>query len=298
MRTLEQILSLRTYVRGIRETRQGGKLIGFVPTMGALHEGHLSLIRKAKADCDVVIASIFVNPTQFGPKEDLAAYPRTFARDQQLCMEEGVDALFAPTVEEVYPSGFQTVVTVPEIAKTLEGEIRPGHFAGVATVVLKLLNIVLPDRLYLGQKDFQQALVVDRMMQDLNHPAELSLVPTVRAADGLALSSRNAYLSAGERRSATVLYGALQAARAVVEAGEMSAEVALEAMNQVITNEPLARPDYICIVNPATLNPVERVDEAASLAVLAVRIGTTRLIDNAILIPPGSATTRLRFMWP
>lgn len=296
MRMFEQISSLRSYVRGMRnDERQKGKTIGFVPTMGALHEGHLGLIRKAKSDCDIVIGSVFVNPTQFGPNEDLAAYPRTLARDQQLASQEGLDAMFVPVAAEIYPAGYQTTVTVPIVSAGLEGAIRPGHFAGVATVVLKLLNIVQPDRLYLGQKDFQQAVVVDRMIHDLNVPAELIVVPTVRAADGLALSSRNVYLSPEERRAATILFRTLQTARESVAAGEDSAEQVLLKMHTTLASEPLARPDYVLLVDPSTLEPVTAVGEAASIALLAVRIGKTRLIDNGLLLPPNYTMPRSRF---
>jgi len=293
MRLFEQVSALRAYLRGVR-TEGDGKEIGFVPTMGALHEGHASLIRKAKSDCDVVVVSVFVNPTQFGLGEDLAAYPRSISSDQQLCSNENTDALFIPSIEEMYPAGFQTVVEVTEIASTLEGAHRPGHFAGVATVVLKLLNIVQPDRIYMGQKDYQQGLVIERMTHDLNLQTEVVSVPTVRAADGVALSSRNTYLSPEERRAATVLYKSMQTARDAVATGEADAHALLREMQAVIAAEPLARADYVCLVDPATLKPVTGISNAATLAVLAVRIGKTRLIDNMLIAPPGVSAVRPR----
>ncbi len=294
MRLFEQVSGLRAFIRGIR-TDGDGKVIGFVPTMGALHEGHASLIRKAKADCDVVVVSVFVNPTQFGPGEDLAAYPRALAqRPTKLCSNERADAFFMPTDAEMYPAGFQTVVEVSEISSVLEGAHRPCHFSGVATVVLKLLNIVQPDRLYLGQKDYQQILVIERMVHDLNLQTEVVTVPTARAADGVALSSRNAYLSPEERKAAPVLFRALQTARDRVAAGETDANTVEREMQTVIAAEPLARPDYVCIVDPTTLKPVTNIANSASLAVLAVRIGKTRLIDNMLIASPAAATTRLR----
>ncbi|SNB74053.1 pantoate--beta-alanine ligase [Thermoflexus hugenholtzii] len=255
---------------------------GFVPTMGYLHEGHLSLVRRARAENDRVAVSIFVNPTQFGPHEDYARYPRDLERDLRLLEPLGVDLVFVPSVEEMYPPGFQTWVIVEEVSRPLEGASRPGHFRGVATVVAKLFNILQPDRAYFGQKDAQQTVVIRRMVQDLNIPVEIVICPTVREPDGLAMSSRNTYLNPEERRAATVLFRALQAAKARYEAGERDAEGLREAMREVIRAEPLARIDYVSVADPETLQELERVEGPALLS-LAVYIGTTRLIDNIML---------------
>jgi pantoate--beta-alanine ligase len=255
---------------------------GFVPTMGYLHEGHLSLVRRARAENDRVAVSIFVNPTQFGPHEDYARYPRDLERDLRLLEPLGVDLVFVPSVEEMYPPGFQTWVIVEEVSRPLEGASRPGHFRGVATVVAKLFNILQPDRAYFGQKDAQQTVVIRRMVQDLNIPVEIVICPTVREPDGLAMSSRNTYLNPEERRAATVLFRALQAAKARYEAGERDAERLREAMREAIRAEPLARIDYVSVAHPETLQELERVEGPALLS-LAVYIGTTRLIDNLML---------------
>lgn len=255
---------------------------GFVPTMGYLHEGHLSLVRRARAENDRVAVSIFVNPTQFGPHEDYARYPRDLERDLRLLEPLGVDLVFVPSVEEMYPPGFQTWVIVEEVSRPLDGASRPGHFRGVATVVAKLFNILQPDRAYFGQKDAQQTVVIRRMVQDLNIPVEIVICPTVREPDGLAMSSRNTYLNPEERRAATVLFRALQAAKARYEAGERDAERLREAMREVIRAEPLARIDYVSVAHPETLQELERVEGPALLS-LAVYIGTTRLIDNLML---------------
>jgi pantoate--beta-alanine ligase len=291
MRTFQQVSSLRTYLRGLREE---GKTIGFVPTMGALHEGHLALICRAKADCDAVVVSLFVNPTQFGPSEDFAAYPRDLNRDLQLTSNVGVDAIFHPTVEEIYPTGFQTVVDVPELGATLEGAHRPGHFQGVATVVAKLLNIVQPDRAFFGQKDYQQFLIIERMARDLNLMASIVLVPTVRESDGLAMSSRNVYLSPEERQAATILYRALNRAEELVIAGTHDAAQVRVELESLLASEPLARLEYLALVHPDTLHPVTTLAEGVTLVALAVRIGKTRLIDNILLGPNGSPVPRNR----
>ena len=293
MRMFQQIGPLRTYLRGIREE---GKTVGFIPTMGALHEGHLTLIRRAKSDCDLVVVSIFVNPTQFGPSEDFDAYPRTLTRDQQLTSNEGVDALFIPGVEEIYPAGFQTVVDVPELNTMLEGAVRPGHFQGVATVVTKLLNIVQPDRAYFGQKDYQQFLVIERLARDLNLIPDIVMIPTVREADGVALSSRNAYLSPEERLAAPVLNRALKKAEELVANGAVDATLVQKEMAQMLATESLVIPEYVALVNPDTLQPVTKLDQAVTLAALAVRLGKTRLIDNALLVPPGGTAVRNRLI--
>jgi pantoate--beta-alanine ligase len=290
MRTFQQVGPLRTYLRGIREE---GKSVGFVPTMGALHEGHLSLIRRARSDCDLVVVSIFVNPTQFGPEEDFARYPRDLNRDLQLTSREGVDALFSPSAEEMYPTGFQTTVDVPELSATLEGALRPGHFQGVATVVAKLLNIVQPDRAYFGQKDYQQYLIIDRAARDLNLTPSIVMVPTMREPDGLAMSSRNVYLSSEERQAATILYRALQKADALVKGGERDPKKLQAALEAQIAAEPLAMQEYVALVNPETLEPVTTLAKV-TLVALAVRVGRTRLIDNALVAPDGVATTKNR----
>jgi pantoate--beta-alanine ligase len=291
MRTFDQIAALRTYLRGIRDEN---KTVGFVPTMGALHEGHLTLIRRAKGDCDTTVVSIFVNPTQFGPQEDLAAYPRDLVRDQRLCSNEDVDALFSPAVEEMYPAGFQTRVTVGDLSQMLEGAQRPGHFEGVATVVTKLLNIVQPDRAYFGQKDYQQLRVIERMVRDLNVPTTIVMVPTVRDTDGLALSSRNVYLSPEERMAAPVLYRVLESAAERVKAGENDPDALRKALEEVIAAEPRATLDYVALVDPETLQPVRELQKAPTLVALAVRVGKTRLIDNALVSPEGIPIPRNR----
>lgn len=291
MRTFEQISALRTYLRGLRQER---KTVGFVPTMGALHAGHLSLVQRAKGDCDVVVVSIFVNPTQFGPQEDYAKYPRDSSRDMQLTSNGGVDALFMPSNEEIYPAGFQTWVDVTEISQPLEGARRPGHYRGVATIVTKLLNIVQPDIAYFGQKDYQQFLVVERLARDLNMSAAIQMVPTLRETDGLALSSRNVYLSEEERSAATLLSRLLSLAAQRVAEGVHSAKTLRAELLDVIAAEPLASLEYLELANPDTLKPIENLGEGVSLVILAIQIGGTRLIDNALLAPEGVAPPRPR----
>lgn len=276
MRVVFTVQEVRTIRRGTPGTW------GFVPTMGYLHEGHLSLIRRARAENDHVAVSIFVNPTQFGPHEDYNRYPRDLERDLRLLEPLQVDLVFVPSVEEMYPPGFQTWVIVEELSRPLEGASRPGHFRGVATVVAKLFNIVQPDRAYFGQKDAQQAVVIRRMVRDLNFPVEIVVCPTVREPDGLALSSRNTYLNPQERQAATVLFRALQAAKARYEAGERDGERLREAMREVLRGEPLARVDYVSVADPETLEELSRVEGSALLS-LAVYIGNTRLIDNLLL---------------
>lgn len=253
--------------------------VGLVPTMGYLHEGHLSLVRAAKAECASVVVSIFVNPTQFGPHEDLAAYPRDLPRDLRLLEAEGVDLVWAPTPEVMYPPGYQTWVTVEEVTKPLEGAMRPGHFRGVTTVVSKLFNAVQPQKAYFGQKDAQQAIVIRRMVQDLNFPIDIVVCPIVRESDGLAMSSRNVYLNAEERRAASVLYRALSAARQAFQAGEREAQRLRDIMSQVVQQEPLARLQYASCAHPETLEELNGPVEQALLS-MAVFIGKTRLIDN------------------
>jgi pantoate--beta-alanine ligase len=268
----------------LRPERLAERSIGLVPTMGSLHDGHLSLVRRARQECDVVVVSLFVNPAQFGPGEDLAAYPRDEARDAELAAAEGVDVLFAPTAEEVYPEGFATSVSVAGVTEVLEGDPRsrgPGHFAGVATVVTKLLNMAQPDVAYFGQKDAQQALVIRRLVRDLDIPVRVTVCPTVRDPDGLALSSRNAYLGPDERARATALSRALRAAEAQVSAGVVDAERVLEAARAEL-DEAGVEPEYLELRSAADLSPVERVNGSTLLAV-AARVGRARLIDNTIL---------------
>src|SRR5580700_11153304 len=265
-----------------RAARSGGKRLGFVPTMGALHEGHLSLVRAARAVCDVVAASIFVNPTQFGPNEDLAKYPRDFERDRELLEKEGVELLFAPSVEEMYPAGGVTWVTVEELSGKLDGRSRPGHFRGVTTVVAKLFHIVEPDAAFFGQKDAAQVAIVRRMVRDLKFPVEIVTCPIVREADGLAMSSRNAYLDGAQRRQALVLHRALIRVKELWEAGERHAEKLAAAGLEEVTREKSVRLDYFEIVDPESLDPVENLADGALVAVAAF-VGPTRLIDNILL---------------
>jgi len=265
-----------------RAARQSGKRIGFVPTMGALHEGHLSLVRAARASSDVVTASIFVNPTQFGPNEDLAKYPRSFERDCQMLEREGVDFVFAPSVEEMYPAGAVTWVTVEELSGKLDGGSRPGHFRGVTTVVAKLFHIVEPDKAFFGQKDAAQVAVIRRMVRDLNLPVEIVVCPIVREADGLALSSRNVYLSAEERKQALVLSRAVRGVEDLARCGQHSANALNAAARSVFAEEPDVRVDYVELVNWDTLMPVN-VAGSGTLFAVAAWVGSTRLIDNTIL---------------
>jgi pantoate--beta-alanine ligase len=265
-----------------RATRRAGKRLGFVPTMGALHEGHLSLVRAARASSEVVAASIFVNPTQFAPNEDLAEYPRSFERDCEMLEHEGVQLLFAPSVEEMYAGGAVTWVTVEGLSEKLDGRSRPGHFRGVATVVAKLFHAVEPDAAFFGQKDAAQIAVIRRMIRDLNLPVEIVVCPIVREADGLAMSSRNAYLDAEQRKQALVLHRSLLRVKKLVEAGERSAFNLLKVGRGEIARENSVRLDYFEIVNPDTLDPVEDVSQGALVAVAAY-VGSTRLIDNILL---------------
>ncbi len=264
--------------------RRRGQRIGLVPTMGALHEGHLSLVRAAKTQCNCAVVSIFVNPTQFGPTEDFSKYPRTLDADVKLLAGCGADFVFAPSAEEMYPTGFGTSVDVGRVSEPLEGVCRPGHFRGVATVVLKLLNIVQPDAAYFGQKDYQQAAVLRRMAADLNLASEIRVCPIVRESDGLAMSSRNRYLSVGARQRALVLWKSLQTAVRLVAAGQRDAAEIVAQMRGAIETADDARIDYVALVDPDTLEPVATI-AGRTLAVLAVKIENTRLIDNCILEP-------------
>jgi len=289
MQTVQSIAAMRAFAH---EARARGKSLALVPTMGALHEGHTSLIQQAKRQCDVVVVSIFVNPIQFGPGEDYARYPRDLDRDSEILRSFKVDAAFVPSAEEMYPKGFQTYVEPGEIASRWEGEHRPGHFRGVATVVAKLLNIVRPDVAYFGQKDFQQAMVLRRLVEDLNFEVRLVVCPTVREPDGLARSSRNVYLADEDRRVAPTLYRALCRGQELVHSGETQAEKILEEMRKVITAEPRVQLEYIAIIEPNRLEPVARVT-AGCVALLAARVGPARLIDNVILGPPGASAELL-----
>lgn len=262
--------------------RSEGKTIGFVPTMGYFHEGHLSLMRKARQECDVVVVSIYVNPLQFGPREDFNRYPRDIERDLKMAESVGVDIVFAPTDEEMYPEGYQTFVEVTELTRGLEGIHRPGHFRGVTTVVAKLFNIVLPHKAYFGEKDFQQLRVVQKMVRDLNFPVEIVPCPTVREEDGLAMSSRNTYLSPDERKAATILYRSLKAADELFKSGERNATRLKAKVWEVLATEPLVRPQYVEIVDVETLEPVYTVDRP-SVILLAAFVGQARLIDEWVL---------------
>jgi pantoate--beta-alanine ligase len=268
-----------------RAVRLDGKLLGFVPTMGALHEGHLSLVRAARAARaarDVVAVSIFVNPTQFGPNEDLAKYPRSFERDCDMLEREGVEFVFAPSVQEMYPAGAVTWVTVEELSGKLDGGSRPGHFRGVTTVVAKLFHIVEPDKAFFGQKDAAQVAIIRRMVRDLNLPVEIVVCPIVREADGLAMSSRNAYLSAEDRKRALVLHRSLGRVKQLVHAGECDALRLVAAGREEFAHENSVRLDYFEVVDPDTLDPVGDVSRGALVAVAAY-VGATRLIDNVLL---------------
>ena len=262
--------------------------LGFVPTMGYLHEGHLSLFRRAKSECASVAVSIFVNPAQFGPSEDLASYPVDLLRDQALLEREAVDLVWIPTREQMYPEGFQTWVNVEELTRPLEGEHRPGHFRGVATVVAKLFNAVKPDRAYFGQKDAQQLAVVRRMAQDLDFPLEVVACPTVREADGLAMSSRNSRLNPKVRQAASVLYRALSGARQAYAGGERQAEALRRLMAEILQAEPLARTEYVSVADPESLAELQG-EVGLALLSMAVFLGKTRLIDNVIVGDPQTA---------
>ncbi|HEV2521413.1 MAG TPA: pantoate--beta-alanine ligase [Candidatus Acidoferrales bacterium] len=265
-----------------RQARAEGRLAGFVPTMGALHAGHLSLVRAALAECQPLIASIFVNPTQFGPGEDFQKYPRSFAEDAKMLEEAGVEYLFAPEAAEIFPAEFRTWVTVEGLSERLEGRARPGHFRGVTTVVLKLLEIVQPRKAYFGRKDAQQARIIRQMVRDLHLDAEIVVCPIVREPDGLAMSSRNAYLKPHERRAGTILFRALEGARASIARGERDALRLAATMREVLRTEPLAAVDYAEIVDAETLEQVTRL-RGVCLALLAARVGATRLIDNMLM---------------
>ena len=261
--------------------RREGVVIGFVPTMGALHEGHRALIKAARLTCDALVVSIFVNPTQFAPTEDLETYPRRLAQDRALCRHEGVDVCFEPTAAVMYPEGFQTVVTVPSVARRWEGASRPHHFAGVATVVAKLFEIVRPKLALFGQKDYQQCAVVRQLVKDLNFDIRLVVRPTVRERDGLAMSSRNVFLSTEERRIAPIFYHALLAGQRAVETGVTEPDSVQAMMRKVLAGEPAIRIDYLAVCDRDTLEPLDRIDRQAVI-LGAIRLGSVRLIDNVL----------------
>jgi len=267
-----------------RAERAEGRTIGFVPTMGALHEGHLSLIRRAREENATVVVSIFVNPTQFGPGEDLQKYPRTFEDDLNSCEEIGVDAVFAPTAEEIYPEGYDTYVTQVKLTSVMCGAARPGHFRGVLTVCCKLFNIVAPHVAYFGQKDYQQSVAIRRMVADLCMPLRVEVCPTIREKDGLAMSSRNRYLSPAERADAPCLVRALELAAGMARGGETQARKIIDAMKDLIGKVKSATIDYVVVADPDTLEPLAKIERRA-LAAVAVKIGDTRLIDNVIIEP-------------
>ena len=287
MRVVRSIADLRALLRPLKAE---GKRIGFVPTMGFLHEGHGALIRQSAARCDATVVSIFINPTQFGPSEDLANYPRDLERDQNLCLEAGTSVLFMPDVNEIYPTGFQTHVEPGRLAETLCGRFRPGHFRGVATVVAKLFNIVQPDLAFFGKKDLQQTVVVRRMARDLNMPVDLVVVPTIREADGLALSSRNIYLNEDARGRALQLSEALLAAKAAFDGGEREADKLLKLAYSALAGVDSVQ--YLELVDVQNLEPIQGpVDKAAALCVAAY-VGSTRLIDNVLLSPSAGDITQ------
>ncbi len=276
MKTVSTLPDLRTAIIALPRP------LGFVPTMGYLHAGHISLVERARQECASVAASIFVNPTQFGPNEDLAKYPRDLPRDLSLLEAAGVDVVWTPTSEALYPPGFQTWVEVRELTLGLEGAVRPGHFRGVTTVVAKLFNAVGPDKAYFGQKDAQQAAVIHRMAQDLNFPIEIVVCPTLREPDGLAMSSRNTYLGPEERHTATVLFRSLSAAKAAYDKGERDAGTLRQTMKGIVNAEPLAKLQYVSCSNYDTLEELDVITGKTMLS-LAVYVGTTRLIDNFVI---------------
>lgn len=279
MRVIRSVRSLQQF---IKKAKSAGKTVGFVPTMGALHDGHRALLRRCRRENDLAVLSIFVNPKQFAPKEDFAKYPRREPADKKLAKKEKVDIMFLPSAKEMYPEGYLTYIEVERMTQVLCGRSRPGHFRGVTTVVGKLLNIITPDVLYLGQKDAQQAAVVTRMVRDLNFPVLVKICPTVREADGLALSSRNQYLSAGQRKEAAVLYRSLKEARQNIAAGNHLATAIAGKIRSRIARESSGRIDYIECVDADTFTPLKRI-QGKTIIALAVWFGKTRLIDNIIV---------------
>jgi pantoate--beta-alanine ligase len=279
MKIIKTIKEMQRIADGAREK---GEIIGLVPTMGYFHEGHLSLMREARRKSDLLVVSIFVNPTQFGPKEDFRSYPRDLKRDLRLAKEIGVDVIFFPAVKEMYPEGFLTYVDVGEISSILEGAARPSHFQGVATVVAKLFNAVKPHQAYFGQKDFQQSVVIKKMVKDLDMDVEIIVLPTIREKDGLATSSRNVYLSQEERKAAPVLYRSLKVAEESIKAGERNSNKIIKKMEALIKKEKLLKLEYIVITDSETLKEIKRIKGKVNIS-LAARIGRARLIDNIMV---------------
>jgi len=279
---MEQFTKISEIRKALEKVRRQGKTIGFVPTMGYLHEGHLSLVRESLKKADYTAISIFVNPTQFGPEEDFNRYPRDLSRDAQILEKEGVNILFIPDTREMYPEGYKTFVEIQDLQNLLCGESRPGHFRGVCTVVLKLFNIIQPNMCFFGQKDAQQAVIIKKMVRDLNLDISIEVLPIVREYDGLAMSSRNSYLDPEQRKAALVLYESLKEAEKMIREGERSAGNIIERMCKIINSEPRARIDYVEIVDLENLNPVVEIENKALIA-LAVFIGSVRLIDNIIV---------------
>ncbi len=287
MQVLSSIKAMRV---ALASAKANGGDVGFVPTMGYLHAGHMELVARARAQNQIVVASIFVNPLQFGPTEDLSRYPRDLERDQVMLEEAGVDILFAPGVEDMYPHPMKTVVDVPELGCELEGAVRPGHFAGVTTVVSKLFNIVQPDNAYFGEKDYQQVAIIKRMADDLALPVRIVAVPTVRDADGLALSSRNVYLSEEQRRAAVIVPRALDEAERLVNQGLTDPQLLEAKLVDFIGREPLAKPEVVAVRDASTLKHVAKIDDPVVVAMF-VRIGTTKLLDNRVIAKKGSSGT-------
>ena len=280
MRTIVEIAEMQ---KAAEDARREGKRVGVVPTMGSLHAGHLSLMALARQRCNMLVTTLFVNPLQFGPTEDYERYPRNLQRDMELAAKAGTDILFTPDVRQMYPDGFKTIVEIPDVSSVLEGQFRPGHFAGVTTVVLKLLNITKPHVALFGQKDAQQAFLIRKMVTDLNLDLEIVIAPIVREKDGLALSSRNVYLSPEERVRATSLHRALSRARERIEAGERSVEAVRKDMSSILSEARPARVDYVAFVRPENFDEIKSIEPPAVLILLAVRFGSTRLIDNMVV---------------
>lgn len=274
--------SARSLIKKVIGIKKHGKTIGLVPTMGFLHEGHMSLIRKARKDTDCVIVTIFINPVQFGPGEDLKRYPRAIKKDFALCEKEGADIIFTPLAEEMYPKDYATYINVEKITDKLCGAFRPGHFRGVSTVVAKLFNITMPDTAYFGQKDAQQAIVIKRMAEDLNMSVEIKVMPIVREKDGLAMSSRNVYLNQKERNEAQYIYKSLKSAKELFNSGERCSKKIIDKIKRVIDSQPDTKIDYVAIVDTKDLKEIKRISGEALIAV-AVWVGNTRLIDNIVL---------------
>ncbi|MEA2004762.1 MAG: pantoate--beta-alanine ligase [Acidobacteriota bacterium] len=279
---MEQLTKISEIRKSLEKVKRQGKTIGFVPTMGYLHEGHLSLVRESLRKTDYTVVSIFVNPTQFGPEEDFNRYPRDLSRDAQVLKKEGVDILFIPETQEMYPEGYKTFVEVKDLQNLLCGKSRPGHFRGVCTVVLKLFNIIQPNMCFFGQKDAQQAVIIKKMVHDLNLDISVEVLPIIREHDGIAMSSRNSYLNPEQRKAALVLYKSLKEAEKMIAEGERSAGNIIERMCKIINSEPKARIDYVEIVDLEYLNPVIEIENEVLIA-LAVFIGSVRLIDNIIV---------------